>query len=153
MNPGGIKNMQNVLKEQINFTEPNSVKNAIQSLASNIYGGTNVAGERVAVMLQQNVGMTIHVYQSNDWIRVDEYDADGFKESETFNGRWHKKKFLIGDLVKTQHGSASRYLIIVDYNEEKQRYVAKLATNNGLLDKRSIHRELYLKEDNLMKVS
>lgn len=143
--------MKNLLKEQIDFTEPNSVKEAIQTLESSVYGGKNVDGEKVIVLLQRNIGMTVHVHQSNGWIRVDDYDAAGYKESETYNGRWNKKKFKNGDVVIPSHNS-SRKLKIVDFDNEKQKYIAKLAKNNGDIDKRSIHRAIYVEEDILVKV-
>lgn len=41
--------------------------------------------------MQENEGMDVHFYQKNGWIRVDEYDKDDFKVSESFSGRWDKR--------------------------------------------------------------
>lgn len=139
--------MKNLLKERIDFTEPNSVKKAIQMLESSIYGGKNVDGENVDVLLEQNVGMVVHVYQSNGWIRIDEYNADGIKESETYNGRWNMRKFKNGDVVIPVQYFSSRKLKIVDFDNEKKKYVAKLATNKGEIDKRSMNRTINVEED------
>ena len=33
-------------------------------------------------------GITERVFQSNRWVRVNEYDADGCEAGETYEGRW-----------------------------------------------------------------
>lgn len=143
--------MKNLI-EKIDFTEPNSVKEAIQTLESSIYGGTNKDGEKVSILLEQNVGMTVITYQLNGWIRITEYDSDGFKESETFNGRWNRNKFKKGDIVIQADNPYSRKLKIVDFDTSKQKYAAKIATKSGEIDKRSIHGTIYVEEEGLIKI-
>lgn len=77
-------------KLAISFDEISDVKKFIHETKSDMYGGNNTSDERVVVMLEQGVGMSVRTYQENGWIRLDEYDADGCKELETFNGRWNK---------------------------------------------------------------
>lgn len=38
--------------------------------------------------MQENEGMDVHFYQKNGWIRVDGYNEDGFKEDESYRGKW-----------------------------------------------------------------
>lgn len=49
--------------------------------------GVNENGEKVMLSIQKN-GITERVFQSNRWVRVNEYDADGCEAGETYEGRW-----------------------------------------------------------------
>ncbi|MEX3623541.1 hypothetical protein [Viridibacillus arvi] len=144
---------KNLLNAPIDFINPNSVKDAIQTLESSIYGGTNVDSENIVLMVQQHESLIVLTYQSNGWIRGDEYNADGLKEVEGYQGRWTtRRQYNNGELVKTIGRFTSKFLIIIDYDEEKQKYVTKLATRKGEIDKRSINKAYYVKEDALVKV-
>lgn len=74
----------------INLDSPENVKNLIKKTENGMYSSTSETGENIVVYIQQNEGMEIHFYQKNGWVRVDEYDVDGYKISETFSGRWNK---------------------------------------------------------------
>lgn len=58
---------------------------------SSMYGGKNEEGEEVVVMLEKGLGMDVHTYQSNGWIRVDEYFEHGLIVGTTYKGRWDKE--------------------------------------------------------------
>ena len=51
------------------------------------FSGVNEDGEAVLVSIG-NSSMTISTNQSNGWVRVNYYGADGEPEGETFNGKW-----------------------------------------------------------------
>ena len=65
-------------------------KNLIHNTESGWYPSVNEDGEDVLVMLDKGVGMDVRTEQSNGWIRVDSYDADGYFEGDSFDGRWNK---------------------------------------------------------------
>lgn len=75
---------------QLSFEKTEDVSNFINNTESGMYQGKTDEGEKAVVMLEQGVGMDVHVYQKNGWIRVDDYNQLGIKEGETFNGRWNK---------------------------------------------------------------
>lgn len=79
------------MKFDIKLSSPECVKELIQKTESGIYETISDAGERVFVFMQQNRGMDVHFYQKNCWIRVDGYDKDGFKEDESYRGRWDEE--------------------------------------------------------------
>lgn len=56
--------------------------------SSNMVVGENVDGEKVILYASKKNGIVLNTYQDNGWLRVDYYDADGFFEAETFDGRW-----------------------------------------------------------------
>lgn len=52
-------------KELINF---------IKTAESNVYNGTDEDGNTITVGIQKNVGFRISTYQSNGWIRINNYE-------------------------------------------------------------------------------
>ena len=82
------KETENILDKPLNFDDFNSIRYFIHNTESNLLGGKNVDGEEVVVSVQKGVGMTVRTFQSNKWIRVDEYDENGIRESESYDGRW-----------------------------------------------------------------
>ena len=79
------------MKFDINLDSPECVKKLIQETENGMYSSVSNDGEKVVVYIQQNKCMDVHFYQKNGWIRVDGYDEDGFKVSESFSGRWDKR--------------------------------------------------------------
>lgn len=51
------------------------------------YSGVNEDGEEVLVSISTD-GIVVRTNQTNGWVRVNYYDADGEPEGETFDGRW-----------------------------------------------------------------
>lgn len=78
-------------KLPINLADTDFVKNLIHTTESGMYDSVSEDGEKVIVMLQQGEGMEIYFYQKNGWIRKDEYNHIGLKESELFEGRWDRE--------------------------------------------------------------
>lgn len=55
------------------------------------YSGVNEDGEEVLVSISTD-GIVVRTNQTNGWVRVNYYDADGEPEGETFEGRWNTPK-------------------------------------------------------------
>ena len=49
--------------------------------------GVNEKNEKVMLSIRKD-GITVRVFQANQWVRVNEYDADGYMTGETYEGRW-----------------------------------------------------------------
>ena len=49
--------------------------------------GENENGEKVMRSICKD-GITARVFQSNQWVRVNEYDVNGYMTGETYEGRW-----------------------------------------------------------------
>ena len=49
--------------------------------------GENENGEKVMLSICKD-GITARVFQSNQWVRVNEYDVNGYMTGETYEGRW-----------------------------------------------------------------
>ena len=49
--------------------------------------GVNEKDEKVMLNICKD-GITVRVFQKNQWVRVNEYDADGYMTGETYEGRW-----------------------------------------------------------------
>lgn len=49
--------------------------------------GVNENDEKVMLSIRTD-GITERVFQKNQWVRVNEYDANGYMTGETFEGRW-----------------------------------------------------------------
>ena len=49
--------------------------------------GVNEKDEKVMLSIRKD-GITERVFQKNRWVRVNEYDANGYMTGETFEGRW-----------------------------------------------------------------
>ena len=51
------------------------------------YSGVNEDGEQVLVSISTD-SIVINTFQSNGWVRVNCYDAEGQQDGETFDGHW-----------------------------------------------------------------
>lgn len=51
------------------------------------YSGVNEDGEEVLVSISTD-SIVVRTNQTNGWVRVNYYDAEGEPEGETFDGRW-----------------------------------------------------------------
>ena len=52
------------------------------------YSGVNEDGEQVLVSINPD-SIIINTFQTNGWVRVNYYDAEGYAEGESFDGRWN----------------------------------------------------------------
>ena len=70
--------MQNLIKKFNCIKTESDVKKFIKSITPDYYGlydGTNVDGETFALFIGSN-GYRVSTYQSNNWIRINEYILD-----------------------------------------------------------------------------
>ncbi len=74
----------------LSFDNTKDVRDFIHKNESSLYSGKNEDGEKVAVMLEQCVGLEIITYQNNGWIRETSYNNNGILELDTYKGRWNK---------------------------------------------------------------
>lgn len=58
-----------VLISHIDFEDDKSIIKAIKTVKSGIY-----LGKECIVSVQRNVGIRVSTYQSNGWIRINDYD-------------------------------------------------------------------------------
>lgn len=74
-----------------NFAEIETRKEIIEKYADSeqTFFGTNEDGENVELNVSKD-GMILKTYQNNGWLRVNYYDAEGYSDGETFEGRWNK---------------------------------------------------------------
>lgn len=56
----------------------------------NMFFGENADGEKVIMSVSREKGIVLTTYQKNGWLRINYYDADGFAQDETFDGRWNE---------------------------------------------------------------
>lgn len=62
------------LIKNIDFENDNSLIDAILNCKSDIYTGKDVEGNEIVIATQNNVGIRVSTYQSNGWIRINNYD-------------------------------------------------------------------------------
>ena len=60
------------------------------------YMGINNHGEQVMLSISED-GIIERVWQSNHWIRVEEYDKEGYHVGESYDGRWTEDSAPISD--------------------------------------------------------
>lgn len=62
------------LIKNINFEDDNSLIDEILNCKSDIYTGKDVEGNEIVIATQNSVGIRVSTYQSNGWIRINNYD-------------------------------------------------------------------------------
>jgi hypothetical protein len=68
--------------EELNFEERDVRQTFIKNTTSGMYGGKDVDGREVLVMVQQGEGMSVRYLNSKGWYEGYNYDSKGFRESE-----------------------------------------------------------------------
>lgn len=71
-------------KLSLNFEDINEVKNFIADTSTGVYSGKNIDSEDVIITLTQGEGMQVKTLQSNNWIKVHEYNTHGECVLETY---------------------------------------------------------------------
>lgn len=62
------------LIKNIDFENDNSLIDAILNCKSDIYTGKDVEGNEIVIATQNSVGIRVSTYQSNGWIRINNYN-------------------------------------------------------------------------------
>lgn len=55
--------------------------------SDSIFFGENADRENVEMSVCKD-NIAVRTYQNNGWVRINYYDADGYHEGETYEGRW-----------------------------------------------------------------
>ena len=84
-----MTNIPNELSK--NFASTEGRKKIIEEYADSkqAFFGVNEDEEQVELHVAES-GIILKTYQSNGWVRVNYYDAEGYADGETFEGRWNK---------------------------------------------------------------
>lgn len=79
------------LNELMKNITPENLKAAMREFGdvNDSFSGTNENGEEVIVGIAKD-SVCITTYQSNGWVRKNFYNADGYFEGETYDGRWDR---------------------------------------------------------------
>ena len=74
-----------------NFADIESRRKIIEEYADSEqpFFGINEDEEQVELHVAES-GIILKTYQSNGWLRVNYYDAEGYPEGETFEGKWNE---------------------------------------------------------------
>jgi len=51
------------------------------------FTGINEDGENITLHIAEE-SIIVETYQNNGWVRKNYYDADGYADGETYEGRW-----------------------------------------------------------------
>ncbi len=70
-------------------TNPKLLRTLIADLGDSetMFITDNTEGERMTISISTR-GIVTSTFQGNGWVRVNSYDADGYPDGETFDGRW-----------------------------------------------------------------
>lgn len=79
--------------KQVDFESEDSLIDLILNTESDICEGKNGNGEKVIILIQQNVGLRVSTYQNNGWIRINEYslETDENREYYIIRGESYEK--------------------------------------------------------------
>lgn len=79
------------LNELMKDITPENLKAAMREFGdvNDSFFGKNESGEDVIVGIS-NDSVVITTHQANGWVRNNYYNADGFFEGESYDGRWDK---------------------------------------------------------------
>lgn len=63
-------------REKIDFNDDNSLIQFINKKESDLYESKDNKGNRIIVGIEKGIGLRISTYQSNGWIRINDYYID-----------------------------------------------------------------------------
>lgn len=66
------------------LSDDQAVMDIIQNCSSSIYTGTFDSGDSFTLGIEKGVGMRISTYQSNNWIRINDYELEKDENGELF---------------------------------------------------------------------
>lgn len=85
-NPNSVSQLKTWLDERGISMDTLGKKNVTEMIGELDKNG--VDAEAMDMLSIRKNGITERVFQSNRWVRVNEYDADGCEAGETYEGRW-----------------------------------------------------------------
>ena len=70
--------------KQLNFSDDKQLIKAIKNTDSNLFSGKDVDGNQISLGIEKGKGIRASTYQSNGWIRVNEYTIEFDDENNEY---------------------------------------------------------------------
>lgn len=70
--------------KQLNFSDDKQLIKAIKNTDSNLFSGKDVDGNQISLGIEKGKGIRVSTYQSNGWIRVNEYTIEFDDENNEY---------------------------------------------------------------------
>lgn len=70
--------------KQLNFSDDKQLIKAIKNTDSNLFSGKDVDGNQISFGIEKGKGIRVSTYQSNGWIRVNEYTIEFDDENNEY---------------------------------------------------------------------
>lgn len=70
--------------KQLNFSDDKQLIKAIKNTDSNLFSGKDVDGNQISLGIEKGKGIRVSTYQSNGWIRINEYTIEFDDENNEY---------------------------------------------------------------------
>lgn len=70
--------------KQLNFSDDKQLIKAIKNTNSNLFSGKDIDGNQISLGIEKGKGIRVSTYQSNGWIRVNEYTIEFDDENNEY---------------------------------------------------------------------
>ena len=70
--------------KQLNFSDDKELIKAIKNTDSNLFSGKDIDGNQISLGIEKGKGIRVSTYQSNGWIRVNEYTIEFDDENNEY---------------------------------------------------------------------
>lgn len=70
--------------KQLNFSDDKQLIKTIKNIDSNLFSGKDIDGNQISLGIEKGKGIRVSTYQSNGWIRVNEYTIEFDNENNEY---------------------------------------------------------------------
>lgn len=70
--------------KQLNFSDDKQLIKAIKNTDSNLFSGKDIDGNQISLGIEKGKGIRVSTYQSNGWIRINEYTIEFDDENNEY---------------------------------------------------------------------
>ena len=70
--------------KQLNFSDDKQLIKVIKNTDSNLFSGKDIDGNQISLGIEKGKGIRVSTYQSNGWIRVNEYTIEFDDENNEY---------------------------------------------------------------------
>lgn len=70
--------------KQLNFSDDKQLIKTIKNTDSNLFSGKDIDGNQISLGIEKGKGIRVSTYQSNGWIRVNEYTIEFDNENNEY---------------------------------------------------------------------
>ena len=70
--------------KQLNFSDDKQLIKAIKNTDSNVFSGKDVDRNQISLGIEKGKGIRVSTYQSNGWIRINEYTIEFDDENNEY---------------------------------------------------------------------